>query len=130
MPATLKTVLMTMLLLIAGCGNYPGVKKDAGGAVTADTASNVNRLYQRLVDSDGVIRVEVGVRKKTEVDRMLGILVGDRLIDQNTVFRSDGSRYFSLEVGESALKVLLEDPAVMEITYLKPPKVRAHRRRD
>lgn len=84
----------------------------------------MERLVTTMDESGGVARVEIAARHRDDVDRILGHLVGDQLIDQNTIFRSDGSRFFSLEIGQEALEKLLADTTVLEINYLKPPKVR------
>ncbi len=116
-------------LLVCGCasvagGSYPTIRKDESGAVTPRSQDDVERLVTTIDESGGIARVEIAARHRDDVDRILGHLVGDQLIDQNTIFRSDGSRFFSLEIGQEALEKLLADTTVLEINYLKPPKVR------
>ncbi len=130
MQSTNVTILVCLaILLTSGCasvagGSYPTIRKDESGAVTPRSRDDVERLVTSIDESGGAVRVEIAARRRDDVDRILGYLVGDKVIDQNTIFRSDGSRFFSLEIGQAALDRLIADPTVLEINYLKPPKVR------
>lgn len=125
-----KIILVCLAISLAsGCasvagGSYPTIRKDESGAVTPKSRDDVERLVTSMDESGGAVRVEIAARHRDNVDQILGYLIGDNLIDQNTIFRSDGSRYFSLEIEQAALERLIADPTVLEINYLKPPKVR------